>query len=1427
MINLSCLLQNRCEFIQNLNKLSDSRYSILASEDAIVLEKRTNLTNTSNVYWNQIKSYLINHQSELVLSDIKIIRKLEQKLLKEYVNKNKQLKISKTFDSLIENINAKVVFSDKKTVQTLPVVMRISPTPQNLRELRQNLRLFLSHFPRYQLGNSLEIYDTNSFQLPIYWDLSDVVKTLHEDYKKFTTIIKGTDTDSQFSEVELQELQELYLEAAKFLRTQIVVTVGVINETSPLGTDNTAMYVNAKEFIEAQKPLVANRNLFSVHASLWANLKKSYPFDLYLQKKGGLCVVLPQGENPETLGFKKEELLKWEYNHLNLPEATLHFAEDSRRLFKENIPDRQFLRLIVFIGHGTYPKKTYNRSEQEEGVIAGFSPSDLQKQMQVFKEHQMIFCAISSCNGGGDNAADIHLPDESIACPMILLSSLETSTYVHQNEFFPLLDHVQKELFPDGEKKSFVPKPLTKKNLKKIAERLQLNLPVFNLPSYFFPKNRADVPTTAFALIQDSSNILDVSRAAKCAPKKQLIDENSNRKAFFFSDPLIPFSITCPSSMPVTLLSRGSNIYHVMKALNLPNKDIEAIGAATFNLSDYQEVELNLNSPATKTFFMKTMQCQVEGKKKTLQHVMFKRSPNNCQIQFQVEGEIDFRRLVFVKNKKRWEAAPLFEKISLQEGIAQIYRAIDEANPSDKTLGMTTGGKLSSSELLAEFNKIFWGSPLSLNVQLLSTLLSNPLVFEKNEETGRIHRSSQLEKILEEIQQQLRISKDMPKEQELFSLLRNASDFADSMGKSLESEKIKQLTFTPLICAVMEGSLDKVKEMIRLDLSTIDTPQLNGSTPLFLACSHGHEAIARFLLKKGANPALENRFQNTPFALAAEKGSLPLMKQMLRDDRLNVKGQIGAGALTRAFRSNKGEVAAFLLQIGAGEQVDVSDLIYLVSFREKRAEFLEKLLSYPICNVNQTFKPNMTTSLFICIQKKDPKAVELLLSQGAGVDVLDLHGRSPLTHAIMFGEEQSLAIVKLLLKKEASVHSLTKEGNSLLHVAIEKENLAVIDLLLSQGALWTVENEQGQTPLEYAFKKNPELLKTLARHLSFKIDLPDGEGFTPLSRALSQGNLGLAEASINLGANIDQRLRKKPLILSYLLENKTKILPEVMEFFLTNEVLLTAQDEDGNTALHYAHLIPEEYLTQILTDYPDLLHVKNKKGETPLMYLAKQKNLFLYGLTLKKLIDKDEDILEQDIEGLLAYLLEISPIALSLVKKAFSSLPVKQRKSQAYALHAAILEDQPQILELMDKPSSTLLFGLSELMSLFILYDPLNKQTLDNEKIATLIEAGADIHTQAPDGSTLLHHAVKRGSAPIIQLLIEKGADPTLQDNEGKTPFHQYHHLSLRLMHLIAEKGWDLTGQLGVDLLKCCLRSHFLEEDKEIFKHLILCQAGS
>ena len=56
-----------------------------------------------------------------------------------------------------------------------------------------------------------------------------------------------------------------------------------------------------------------------------------------------------------------------------------------------------------------------------------------------------------------------------------------------------------------------------------------------------------------------------------------------------------------------------------------------------------------------------------------------------------------------------------------------------------------------------------------------------------------------------------------------------------------------------------------------------------------------------------------------------------------------------------------------------------------------------------------------------------------------------------------------------------------------------------------------------------------------------------------------------------------------------------------------------------------------------------------------------------------------------------------------------------------------------------------------------------------SERVQSLLDAGADVNTQAPDGFTALKWAVIRGHTDTVQVLVNAGADVNIRDNLGQS----------------------------------------------------------
>jgi ankyrin repeat protein len=82
------------------------------------------------------------------------------------------------------------------------------------------------------------------------------------------------------------------------------------------------------------------------------------------------------------------------------------------------------------------------------------------------------------------------------------------------------------------------------------------------------------------------------------------------------------------------------------------------------------------------------------------------------------------------------------------------------------------------------------------------------------------------------------------------------------------------------------------------------------------------------------------------------------------------------------------------------------------------------------------------------------------------------------------------------------------------------------------------------------------------------------------------------------------------------------------------------------------------------------------------------------------------------------------------------------------------------------------------------------------ETVQLLIEHGADVTMQDETYSTPLHLASSKGSAKTVQLLIEHGADVTTKDSSNRTPLHLASSwVSITTVSLLKQQRADRMGR--------------------------------
>ncbi|MCP5527317.1 MAG: ankyrin repeat domain-containing protein [Verrucomicrobiales bacterium] len=436
------------------------------------------------------------------------------------------------------------------------------------------------------------------------------------------------------------------------------------------------------------------------------------------------------------------------------------------------------------------------------------------------------------------------------------------------------------------------------------------------------------------------------------------------------------------------------------------------------------------------------------------------------------------------------------------------------------------------------------------------------------------------------------------------ALVANSPDLINAPGEG---------RLTPLAAAARKGQLAVARYLLDHGARVDDTSSQPGYPPLHFAVEAGHRTMAELLLDRGA--AVTPPMPETPLHTAAEKGFVSLAELLVAkgadvDHQTSFSGKKYATPLWLAVNRDKDPMAAFLLDHGADPNLSgttSNEADFSTPLTEARSLSMLRLL------LDHGADPNADTSarLTKAVDEKDAEALTLLLDAGAKVNVQAIalghrkDGRyGPLTGSERVRTPLSFAISKgwmegarLLREHGADVNLADDDDRGAqwapLHFAVSRTNLEAVRWLVSEGADVAARDALGRSALELVVSEAaPSLLGAGAMQIAAAL-LPGEESPTPADRwevvlvlvkagadpmtsadgyplihhAVAAGRIEVVDALKERGVNLDARGSGMitPLMVAVGMNQA-----DVLEWLLKHGADVNLQDEDGNTALHFA-----------------------------------------------------------------------------------------------------------------------------------------------------------------------------------------------------------------------------------------------------------------
>lgn len=441
-------------------------------------------------------------------------------------------------------------------------------------------------------------------------------------------------------------------------------------------------------------------------------------------------------------------------------------------------------------------------------------------------------------------------------------------------------------------------------------------------------------------------------------------------------------------------------------------------------------------------------------------------------------------------------------------------------------------------------------------------------------------------------------------------------------------------------------------------------------------------------------------------------------------------------------------------------------------------EIVDVLLQHG-ANPNTRNRQNVTV-LTIALKQSNFRVANLLYRKGAQIKDCPVQGVIHwIYYQIEHEKDQYDNITKELIKDPRLDLNRSRSDNvSFLGFALQKNNIAIIRVLLEQGARLgksTLEEKQRLLSICATYGYDNSLL-TLLNNTEVDINGVDEHKRTPLELALSHkqqstvNHLLLRKASVT-EAHIKIAIQAENMDTLKLLLRHTTIPAISMDLFCD------ALESSTAPAIIQCLLIQG-----LVKD----LNASDSKGRTPLSVTLKQKNVEMTRLLLSKGASLEKN---KGINACLGDAVEALDILMTTLLLEYLKDPIDSVQREGVPLlHIALRSSRPDKFSFHHYPNNS-----------------------KKQMVEFLLSKGVDTDSYHTDGDAALHYCIRKGEKDLVEILIKAKANvnkPHLINK--KTPLHiaaeKNDHESTRQL-LEANAFPDATDLEGNTPLICALNT--------------------
>ncbi|XP_057661221.1 uncharacterized protein LOC130896874 [Diorhabda carinulata] len=268
-----------------------------------------------------------------------------------------------------------------------------------------------------------------------------------------------------------------------------------------------------------------------------------------------------------------------------------------------------------------------------------------------------------------------------------------------------------------------------------------------------------------------------------------------------------------------------------------------------------------------------------------------------------------------------------------------------------------------------------------------------------------------------------------------------------------------------------------------------------GNTLLHLVSETNDTKVGDLLIRCGHDINLRNSFEITPLYFACMNNSRDMCRLLLQKDHVDFHcppGYDNESLLHWAVLQHDLKRVDLLLKKGHDVNVrNFKDETPLqIAFKHKFKSIIKRLLQQDEIDFASTLDEEGNTLLHFAVEDNDIDTTDILLKKGLESDIRNLDNDTPIHIAFKLKLEEILQRL-LFATPDFNVDDITdNKGNTLLHFAVDKNNLELVNFLIREKHLIKVLNVHAETPVHLALNKRYiDILKILLRNT--EVDLKD------------------------------------------------------------------------------------------------------------------------------------------------------------------------------------------------------------------------------------------------------------------------------------------------------------------------------------------------